>query len=127
MNAAICPVCHTEVRPRQRALVRCYADGDCRKMHEKCANKETTMTTKRIGRPANTDGRTHRTIGVSGTQDEIAAVLELTPRQRMEAMLATINETPAQGKEQEHGTRNQTSTTNLGTPQKLPRPLPAAL
>jgi hypothetical protein len=49
----------------------------------------------RPGRPKG-DG-THRNIGVYGTEQEIAAVLELTPRQRMEAMLATIQ--PAQGKE----------------------------
>ena len=48
----------------------------------------------RIGRPKG-DG-THRNIGVYGTQQEIAAVLDgLTPRQRLEAMLATIHdETP---------------------------------
>ena len=42
----------------------------------------------RIGRPKG-DG-THRNIGVYGTQQEIAAVLELTPRQRLEAMLAAL-------------------------------------
>jgi hypothetical protein len=45
---------------------------------------------KRIGRPKG-DG-TYRSIGVYGTEHEIAAVLELTPRQRMEAMLATIHQ-----------------------------------
>jgi hypothetical protein len=43
----------------------------------------------------------HRAVGVSGTQAEIAAVLELTPRQRMEAMLATIRQETPQGKEHE--------------------------
>ena len=42
----------------------------------------------RIGRPKG-DG-TYKMIGVYGTQHEIDAVLELTPRQRLEAMLATI-------------------------------------
>jgi hypothetical protein len=52
----------------------------------------------RIGRPKG-DG-TYKMIGVYGTQHEIDAVLELTPRQRMEAMLATIrDDKPAQGKE----------------------------
>jgi hypothetical protein len=47
------------------------------------------MTTKpRIGRPKG-DG-TYRSIGVYGTEHEIAAVLELTPRERMEAMLDKI-------------------------------------
>jgi hypothetical protein len=46
--------------------------------------------TKRIGRPKG-DG-TYRSIGVYGTEQEIAAVLELTPRQRIEAMLATIRD-----------------------------------
>ncbi len=57
------------------------------------------MTNKRIGRPKGAG--TYRNIGVYGTEQEIAAVLDsLTPRQRLEAMLATIrNETPAQGKE----------------------------
>jgi len=54
----------------------------------------------RIGRPRNEAGHKYRIVGISGTQDEIDAVLELTPRQRMEAMLATIrDETPAHGKE----------------------------
>ena len=44
----------------------------------------------RIGRPPNQDGHLYRTIGVSGTQHEIDAVLELTPRQRLEAMLDKI-------------------------------------
>ena len=42
----------------------------------------------RIGRPKG-DG-THRNVGVYGTQQEIDAVLELTPRQRIEAMLDKI-------------------------------------
>jgi hypothetical protein len=46
--------------------------------------------TKRIGRPKG-DG-TYRSIGVYGTEQEIAAVLELTPRQRIEAMLATLQD-----------------------------------
>ena len=48
------------------------------------------MTDKpRIGRPANAAGHIYRTIGVSGTPAEIAAVQNgMTPRQRMEAMLA---------------------------------------
>ena len=54
----------------------------------------------RIGRPRNEAGHKYRIVGISGTQDEIDAVLELTPRQRMEAMLATIrDDKPAQGKE----------------------------
>ena len=55
----------------------------------------------RIGRPRNEAGHKYKIIGVSGTQHEIDAVLDgLTPRQRMEAMLATIrDDTPAQGKE----------------------------
>lgn len=45
----------------------------------------------RIGRPPNQDGHLYRTIGVSGTQQEIDAVLDgLTARQRMEAMLDKI-------------------------------------
>jgi hypothetical protein len=49
----------------------------------------------RIGRPRNEAGHVYCTIGVSGTPAEIAAVMELTPRKRLEAMLATIhNETP---------------------------------
>jgi len=56
------------------------------------------MTATRIGRPKGAG--TYKMIGVYGTEAEIAAVLELTPRQRMEAMLATIrDETPAQGEE----------------------------
>jgi hypothetical protein len=62
----------------------------------------------RIGRPKG-DG-THRNIGVYGTPEEIAAVLELAPRERMEAMLAKVRNDhasavlqkalmPAQGKE----------------------------
>ena len=44
----------------------------------------------RIGRPKG-DG-THRNIGVYGTQQEIATVLDrLTPRDRMEAMLAALD------------------------------------
>jgi hypothetical protein len=47
------------------------------------------MTDKpRIGRPKG-DG-TYKMIGVYGTQHEIDAVLELTPRQRMEAMLEAL-------------------------------------
>ena len=47
--------------------------------------------TKRIGRPKG-DG-THRNIGVYGTEQEIAAVLDiLTPRQRMEALLKVLAE-----------------------------------
>ena len=42
----------------------------------------------RIGRPKG-DG-TYKMIGVYGTEHEIDAVLELTPRQRMEAMLDKI-------------------------------------
>lgn len=49
------------------------------------------MTTKpRIGRPPNEAGHLYKMIGVSGTQHEIDAVLELTPRERMEAMLDKI-------------------------------------
>ena len=48
------------------------------------------MTDKRPGRPANPDGHLYKTIGVSGTEQEICAVLELTPRQRLEAMLAML-------------------------------------
>ena len=44
----------------------------------------------RIGRPANPDGHVYRIVGISSTQYEIDAVLELTPRQRMEAMLDKI-------------------------------------
>ena len=62
----------------------------------------------RIGRPKG-DG-TYHSIGVYGTPEEIAAVLELTPRQRLEAMLAKVRNDqasavlqkalmPAQGKE----------------------------
>jgi len=64
--------------------------------------QETTMNDKpRIGRPPNQAGHLYRTIGVSGAQHEIAAVLDnLTPRERMEAMLATIrDDKPAQGEE----------------------------
>jgi hypothetical protein len=46
------------------------------------------MNKPRIGRPKG-DG-TYRSVGVYGTDAEIAAVLELTPRQRMEAMLEKI-------------------------------------
>ena len=53
--------------------------------------------TKRIGRPPNEARHLYRTIGVSGSQAEIDAVLELTPRQRMEAMLAAMK--PDTGKE----------------------------
>ena len=49
------------------------------------------MTDKpRIGRPRNEAGHKYRIVGVSGTPAEIASVLELTPRQRMEAMLDKI-------------------------------------
>jgi hypothetical protein len=54
----------------------------------------------RIGRPPNEAGRRYKLVGVSGTQHEIDAVLELTPRQRMEAMLASRRgSSPAQDKE----------------------------
>ena len=47
------------------------------------------MNKPRIGRPKG-DG-THRNIGVYGTQPEIDAVLDnLTPRERLEAMLDKI-------------------------------------
>jgi hypothetical protein len=46
------------------------------------------MNKPRIGRPKG-DG-TYKMIGVYGTEQEIAAVLELTPRERLEAMLATL-------------------------------------
>jgi len=46
----------------------------------------------RIGRPANQDGHKYKIIGVSGTPAEIDAVLfNLTPRQRMDAMLAALD------------------------------------
>ena len=49
------------------------------------------MTAKRIGRPKGAG--TYKMIGVYGTAKEIDAVLfNLTPRQRMEAMLATIRQ-----------------------------------
>jgi hypothetical protein len=68
------------------------------------------MNDKRPGRPPNPDGHLYRTIGISGTPADVAAVLELTPRQRMEAMLAKVHNDqasavlqkalmPAQGKE----------------------------
>ena len=45
----------------------------------------------RVGRPPNQDGHLYRTIGVSGTPSELAAVLDtLSPRERMEAMLDKI-------------------------------------
>lgn len=48
--------------------------------------------TKRIGRPPNEAGHKYQTIGISGTPQEIASVLySLTPRQRMEAILAAIS------------------------------------
>ena len=55
----------------------------------------------RIGRPRNEAGHKYKIVGISGTAKEIDAVLfNLTPRQRLEAMLATIrDDTPAQGKE----------------------------
>ena len=60
------------------------------------------MTTKpRIGRPKG-DG-TYRSIGVYGTEHEIDAVLELTPRQRMEAMLATIRDDTPSGHRNDGG------------------------
>ena len=53
-------------------------------------------TPKRLGRPAFNDGFTRQTISVRCTPAELDAVLDgLTARERMEAMLATINETPA--------------------------------
>jgi len=48
------------------------------------------MTDKRIGRPPNEAGHKYHMIGVSGTDDELAAVRELPTRQRMEAMLDKI-------------------------------------
>ena len=42
----------------------------------------------RIGRPKGAG--TYRSIGIYGTQHEIDAVLELTPRERMEAMLEAL-------------------------------------
>jgi hypothetical protein len=51
----------------------------------------------RIGRPRNEAGHQYQTIGVSGTPHEIAAVLKLTPRQRLEAMLATIRDDTPEG------------------------------
>lgn len=44
----------------------------------------------KTGRPKNQANHIYKVIGVSGTPAEIAAVLELTPRQRMEAMLAKV-------------------------------------
>lgn len=44
----------------------------------------------KAGRPRNEAGHIYKVIGVSGTQQEIAAVLELTPRERLEAMLAKV-------------------------------------
>ena len=44
----------------------------------------------RIGRPPNPDGHLYRIVGISGTEHEIAAVLELTPRERLEAILDKI-------------------------------------
>lgn len=51
------------------------------------------MTNKpRVGRPRNQDGHKYQTIGVSGTTEEIASVLDgLTPRARMEAMIAALD------------------------------------
>ena len=50
-----------------------------------------TMSKPRIGRPPNEAGHTYKMVGVSGTQQEIATVLDnLTPRERMEAMLAKV-------------------------------------
>jgi len=46
---------------------------------------------RRIGRPKNEAGHTYKLIGISGTPAEIDAVAyNLTPRQRMEAMLDKI-------------------------------------
>jgi hypothetical protein len=42
----------------------------------------------RIGRPKGAG--TYKMVGVYGTEHEIAAVLELTPRERLEAMLDKI-------------------------------------
>jgi hypothetical protein len=45
----------------------------------------------RIGRPPNEAGHTYKMVGVSGTQQEIDAVAyNLTPRERMEAMLEAL-------------------------------------
>lgn len=45
----------------------------------------------KAGRPRNEAGHIYKVIGVSGTQQEIAAVLDsLTPRERMDAMLAKV-------------------------------------
>ena len=49
------------------------------------------MNDKRIGRPPNQDGHKYKLIGISGTQAEIDAVaFDLTPRERIEAMLDKI-------------------------------------
>ena len=45
----------------------------------------------RIGRPRNEAGHRYKIVGISGTAKEIDAVLfNLTPRQRMEAMIKAL-------------------------------------
>jgi len=45
----------------------------------------------KTGRPKNQANHIYKVVGVSGTPDEIAAVLDaLTPRERLEAMLAKV-------------------------------------